>query len=93
MILEDIIAAISANLQLPIVLHKKLSIHPKFKACKCYSYLLYKVGEEQELLLEWDAHSSSSISNVEDTWLMFDKEYLPILVNWISSDEYKRLKK
>lgn len=93
MILENIIAAISANLQLPIVLHKKLTIHPKFKACKCYSYLLYKVGEEQELLLEWDAHSSSSINNIEDAWLMFDKEYLLILVNWISSDEYKKLKK
>ena len=93
MILENIIAAIGTNLQLPIILHKKLTIHPKFKACKCYSYLLYKVGEEQELLLEWSAHSSSSINNIEDTWLMFDKEYLLILVNWISSDEYKKLKK
>ena len=93
MILEDIITAIGTNLQLPIILHKKLTIHPKFKACKCYSYLLYKVGEEQELLLEWNAHNSSSINNIEDAWLMFDKEYLLILVNWISSDEYKKLKK
>lgn len=53
--IDDIIDAINSFTKDTLVLHRKMSTHPKFKVYKIYSYELYKVSStSNELLLNWD---------------------------------------
>lgn len=91
---EDIIEAINKISCATLVLHRKMTVHPKFKVYKVYSYSLYRVDlPEKQLLLEWSVTRNAPAENIGRVWREADKEYLPILVNWLSSDNYKPMKK
>lgn len=91
--LSDIIDAINKNINATLVLHKKMDTHPKFKVYKIYTYDLYRVdARNKELLLEWKITKNAPSEEIRKAWNEADKEYLAILVDWISSDKYKKIK-
>lgn len=91
--LEDIITAINNNTNATLVLHQKMTSHPKFKIYKVFSYSLYRIDtKEKELLLDWSTTKNVSMEDVNKTKIECDKQYLSTLVNWLSSDNFRNLK-
>lgn len=92
--IDDVIDAINSTINATLVLHKKVVVHPKFKIYKIFSYDLYRIDSStKELLLEWSTTKNASTEEISSIWRECDKEYLSTLVNWISSDSYKAMKK
>lgn len=92
--LEDIITAINNNTNTTLVLQQKMTLHPKFKIYKVFSYSLYRIDtKEKELLLDWSITKNVSMEDITKARIECDKQYLSILVNWLSSEEFRRLKK
>lgn len=91
--IDDIIEAINKVSKTTLVLHRSVTIHPKFKIYKVYSYKLYSIEDSnKQLLLEWNTTKNTYNEGISKCWNDADKEYLSILVNWLSSDKYKELK-
>jgi hypothetical protein len=90
--INDIIEAINKVSKTTLILHRSMTVHPKFKIYKVYSYNLYRVDTDKQLLLEWSVAKNTSSDTIGKCWDEADKEYLSILVNWLSSDKYKELK-
>lgn len=90
--INDIIEAINKVSKTTLILHRSMTVHPKFKIYKVYSYNLYRVDNDKQLLLEWSVAKNTSSDTIGKCWDEADKEYLSILVNWLSSDKYKELK-
>ena len=91
---EDIIDAINKVSTATLVLHKRMTVHPKFKVYKVYSYSLYRVDlPERQLLLEWSTTKNAPAEDIGRAWDEANKEYLSTLVNWLSSDNYKSMKR
>ena len=90
--IDDIIDAINSFTKVNLVLHRKMTVHPKFKVYKIYSYNLYKVTNTgNELLLTWDITKTVPIEELKNAWVEADKQFLPVLFSWLSSDKYREI--
>ena len=92
--IEEIIDAINKVSNATLVLHRRMTVHPKFKVYKVYSYNLYRVDlPNKELVLEWSVTKNAPAEELGKAWNEADKEYLSILVNWLSSEKYKSMRR
>lgn len=87
----DIIDAASINLnKKSLVLHKSMKVNSKFKIYKTFCYNLYKVSTDKKSLIHsYEETIKTSVDDIDNAWISCDKNYLNILIKWISSDEYK----
>lgn len=75
-----------------LIIHRNMKVHPKFKVYKTFSYSIYLVKNKQkELLLEWETTKNVSESIME-VWKDSDIEFLPKLIDWLSSESFIKLK-
>lgn len=75
-----------------LVIHRNMKVHPKFKVYKTFSYSVYLVkNKEKELLLKWETTKNVS-DNIIEVWRDSDKEFLPKLIDWLSSGSFIKLK-
>lgn len=89
---EDIVEAIGKNLNKTLVLHKSIRTHPTFKVYKIYTYVLYDISKEKIKLLTLETSKNLSIEKLEEAWNDCDRSFVETLINWLSSDEYRRMK-
>lgn len=89
--IEDIIEAISKDLNTTLVLHRSIERHRIFEIYKIYSYVVYNVVTN-ERLLTFQISERLHTDNVEENWNIHDKQFIETLINWISSNTYKQLK-
>ena len=90
--IDDIMDAINSFTKENLVLHRKMTVHPKFKIYKTYSYNLYKVTKTgNELLLNWDIVKYVPSEELKNAWVEADKQFLPVLFSWLSSDKYREI--
>lgn len=76
------------------IIHKSMRQHPKFKAIKIYSYKLYLVNtQNKEVILEKEISKNTSLDSIIDAWKEADKEFLPNLLEYISSNHFNKFKK
>lgn len=72
-----------------LVLHRAMKQHPKFKVYKSFEYKLYMVNsgnKEKTLLLEKVFTKNTPADDILKTWNECDKEYLPMLIQWIINE-------
>lgn len=87
--LYDIVDAISNLMKdktKALVLHRAMKQHTKFKVYKSFEYKLYMVNsrnKEKTLLLEKVFTKNTPTDDILKTWNECDKEYLPMLIQWI----------
>ena len=95
MTLYDIIDAASSLLKEgTLVLHRSMKAHPTFKVYKRFSYDLYKVvGKSKELIFHYEENKNAPVDAINEIWSECDKAYLEWFIKWVSSDEYKNMKK
>lgn len=93
--LYDIIEAANSMLKEgTLVLHRNMKVHPTFKIYKIFCYDLYKIDNgNKELLLTEEIIENTSSEDITKIWYKCDKEYLKSLIKWLSSDNYKTMKK
>lgn len=89
---EDIVEAIGKNLNKTLVLYKSIRTHPTFKVYKIYTYVLYDISKEKTKLLTLEISKNLSIEELEEVWNDCDRDFIEALINWLSSDEYRRMK-
>lgn len=89
---EDVVEAIGKNLNKTLVLHKSIRTHPTFKVYKIYTYSLYDISKDKTKLLTLEISKNLSIERLEEAWSDCDKRFIDALINWLSSDEYRRMK-
>lgn len=89
---EDVVEAIGKDLNKTLVLHKSIRTHPTFKVYKIYTYSLYDISKDKTELLTLEISKNLSIERIEETWNDCDKRFIDALINWLSSDEYRRMK-
>lgn len=76
-----------------LIIHRNMKVHPKFKVYKTFAYSIYLVkNKEKELLLEWET-TKNTTDDIIEVWRDADKEFLPKLINWLSSESFIKLKK
>lgn len=90
--LYDIVDAVSNLMKdktKTLVLHKVMKQHPIFKVYKSFEYRLYIINsgnKEKNLLLEKVFTKNTPADNILKTWDECDKEYLPMLIQWITKE-------
>ncbi len=89
---EDIVEAIGKSLNKTLVLHKSIRTHQTFKVYKIYTYSLYDISNDKTELLTLEISKNLSIDRQEEAWDDCDKSFVDALINWLSSDEYRRMK-
>lgn len=93
--LYDIIEAASSLLKEgTLVLHRNMQVHPTFKVYKKFCYDLYKVVDsKKELVFHFEENRNAPADDIIKVWAECDKNYLEWFIKWVSSDEYKAMKK
>lgn len=89
---EDIVEAIGKNLNKTLVLHKSIRTHPTFKVYKIYTYSLYDISKDKIKLLTLEISKNLSIERLGEAWNNCDKKFVDTLINWLSSNEYRRMR-
>ena len=84
--LDDIIEIIGKVHKSIYVLHRKMTTHPKFKVYKVFSYSLYKISGNKELILEHTITKNLPAEDITKGRIEADKEYLEVLVKWLNGD-------
>lgn len=94
--LYDIIEA--ANATIPkskgqLVLHRGFQVHPKFKVYKKFYYNLYLIHNSESTLIDSKEFTENVQSNdIDEIWKRCDKVYLISIIDWFTSNEYKKLR-
>ena len=86
---EDIVESIGKSLNKTLVLHKSIRTHQTYKI---YTYSLYDISNDKTKLLTLEISKNLSIERLEEAWDDCDKSFVDTLINWLSSDEYRRMK-
>lgn len=92
--LNDIIEAADSLLKdksLTLVLHRNMKTHPKFKVYKIFEYKLYAVNTSDKtktILIDKSFTANTPADDIICTWNKYDKEFLPVLIKWFSSEEF-----
>ena len=92
--LYDIVEAASSLMRdksTTLVLHRSMKQHPKFKVYKIFEYKLYLVNSgnnTKTLLLEKAFTKNTPSDEIIKAWNASDKEYLPVLIKWLTTNEY-----
>lgn len=82
--LYDVIQAISDNIDIELILHKGMTVHPVVKAYKMFTYNLYKFDNgEKELLFTHTIKRKALSDELDAVWEVCDKEYLKELIKWL----------
>lgn len=92
--LYDIIEAINTTLSRgSLILHRGFQVHPKFKVYKKFYYNLYYLLDNKSTLIDAKEFTENVISeDIDEVWKRCDKVYLINIIDWLSSNEYKKLK-
>lgn len=93
--LDDIINAASLLIKEgTLILHRSMKVHPKFRVYKKFLYDLYKVnGNSKELLFSFEEVKNTPSDDIMKIWSECDKVYLGRFIKWVSSDEYRNMKR
>jgi hypothetical protein len=76
-----------------IVLHRSIKQHPMFKVYKRFTYGIYLVKDGVGECIKSHEISINCPSNeMEDAWKKCDKEFLTVLVDWLSSNQFIELR-
>lgn len=79
-----------------LVLHRGVHVNPRFKVYKRYSYALYLVSNrdknDRECLLRYETEKNSPAENMDKDWKEQDMIFLSILIDWLSSEHFIKLK-
>lgn len=92
--LYDIIEAANSLLKeksLTLVLHRNMKVHSKFKVYKIFEYKLYAVNTNNKtktILIDKSFTVNTPADDITCTWDKCDKEFLPVLIKWFSSEEF-----
>lgn len=93
--LEDIVETLSANVKTEkgiLVLHRSMTVHPKFKVYKIFHYNLFLVkGNVKTLVLAHGETRNTPADDILKIWNECDKSYLSKLMKWVAGDEYRAL--
>lgn len=93
-VLSDIIEAANELLKdksLTLILHKNMKEHSKFKVYKIFEYKLYiadVTNKTKTILIDESFTINTPADNITYTWYRCDKDFLPILIKWFSSEEF-----
>lgn len=90
--IEDIIKAIEKNLGITLVLHKSMKTHSVLKAYKIFSYNLYAIEDNKTLLLSLVINKNLATETIAEAKEDSDKQFIHHLVEWLTSDDYRKLK-
>lgn len=77
-----------------LVLHRNMKQNTKFKVYKKFSYTLYLVRSknDKETVLTYENNMNCPSDDIEKCWSKCDNEFILKLVNWLSSDDYIKMK-
>lgn len=85
--LYDIVDVVSKKLNVTLVLHKNMKVHPTYRVYKTFCYNLYKVENgENTLILTHEETIKVPSENIEKVWSDCDKLYLDKFIEFILND-------
>lgn len=96
--LHDVIEAANKHIDKSkgfLVLHKAVKLHPTFKVYKTYCYGLYLVNSvdpQGKCVLRHDVTKNSPSEDMNKDWEEQDKNFLSILIDWLSSQYFMELR-
>lgn len=95
MTLETIIDAMDLLVEGMFVIHQNISRNPVIKSKWLYHINLYYISPKKEKSCELSHYSGklTTEDKVESLWEEVYKEFLPILIQYISSNRFINLKK
>lgn len=92
--LDAIIDAMNNIVDGTLVLHRSMRAHPTIKVYKRFCYNIYLIkGNSKELIWSWEDVKNTPSDEIESTWVTEDFIYLNKLIEWISNEDFKKLKK
>ncbi len=72
-----------------IILHKELKRSKKFPVYKEYKYNLYLLSDSPALIYTFSHQLNTD--NIGDGWITCDDLFLPYLLRYITSNDFKKL--
>lgn len=96
--LYDIVESLSSMVDTErgaLVLHRSMKVHPKFKVYKkfCYDLYLVKNKNEKTCILSYEETRNTYADDILPVWKEVNKKYLKKLMQWVASNEYRKLMK
>jgi hypothetical protein len=86
--IDDVVTRLKCIFNSPVILHRSLKVHPKFKVYKIFEYRLYTLSDNNEtkLIISKDFILNSSELDMVSMWNEHDKEFLSIIFEYIKNE-------